>query len=134
MMWLVTMARRLPDEHEAVEGAGVAVATAAGLLRDADLLAGAGSYGTAVSLEVLGFEESVKARSLGAVAAAEMGRRPGFSDDALWKIIYGGHRGAARRRLHPAGRRPASRPRCRRWWRPSSPPAAAGPSPCRRPF
>lgn len=87
------MARRLPDEHEAIEGAGVAVATAAGLLRDADLLAGAGSYRTAVSLAVLGFEESVKARSLGAIAAAAaMGRCPGFSDDALRKIIYGGHR------------------------------------------
>jgi len=93
MMWMVVMAKRLPDEHEAIEGAGVAVATAAGLLRDADLLAGAGSYGTAVSLAVLGFEESVKARSLGAIAAAAaMGRRPGFSDDALRKIIYAGHR------------------------------------------
>ena len=87
------MARRLPDEHEAIDGAGVAAATAAGLLRDADRLASAGSYGTAVSLIVLGFEESVKARTLGAIAAAAaMGRRPGFSDDDLRKIIYGGHR------------------------------------------
>lgn len=71
----------------------MAVATAAGLLKDADLLAGSGSYGTALSLAVLGFEESVKARSLGAiVAAAAMGRSPGFSDDALRKIIYGIHR------------------------------------------
>jgi AbiV family abortive infection protein len=86
------MARRLPDGHEAIEGAGVATATAASLLRDADLLAGAGSYGTALSLAVLGFEESVKARTLGAIAAAAvMGRQPGFSDDSLRKIIYGGH-------------------------------------------
>ncbi len=46
-----------------------------------------------MSLAVLGFEESVKARSLGAIAAAAaIGRSPGFSDDALRKIIYGGHR------------------------------------------
>jgi AbiV family abortive infection protein len=89
----VTMAKRLPDEREAIEGAGVASATAAGLLKDADLLAGARSYGTAVSLAVLGFEESVKARTLGAIAAgASMGRRPGFRDDDLRKIIYSGHR------------------------------------------
>jgi len=68
--WTVTMTKRLPDEHEAIEGAGVASATAVGLLKDADLLVGAGSYGTAVSLAVLGFEESVKARTLGAIAAA----------------------------------------------------------------
>jgi AbiV family abortive infection protein len=93
LVWMVIMAKRLPGEREAIEGAGVAVATASGLLRDADLLAGSGSYGTAVSLAVLGFEESVKARSLGAIAAAAgMGRRPGFSDDTLRKIIYGGHR------------------------------------------
>lgn len=93
LVWMVIMAKRLPDEREAIEGAGVAVATAHGLLRDADLLAGSGSYGTAVSLAVLGFEESVKARSLGAIAAAAaLERRPGFSDDTLRKIIYGGHR------------------------------------------
>jgi len=91
--WTVTMTKRLPDEHEAIEGAGVASATAVGLLKDADLLAGAGSYGTAVSLAVLGFEESVKARTLGAIAAAAaMGHRPGFSDDDLRRIIYSGHR------------------------------------------
>jgi AbiV family abortive infection protein len=89
----VTMAKRLPDEREAVEGARTASATAAGLLKDADILAGAGSYGTATSLAVLGFEESVKARTLGAIAAAaSMGRRPGFSEDGLRKIIYSGHR------------------------------------------
>jgi AbiV family abortive infection protein len=89
---MVIMARRLPDEHEAIEGAGVASATAAGLLKDADLLAGSGSYGSAVSLAVLGFEESVKARTLGAIAAAaSMGSPAGFTDDALRKIIYGGH-------------------------------------------
>jgi hypothetical protein len=93
LVWMVIMAKRLPDEREAIEGAGVAVATASGLLRDADLLASAGSYGSAVSLAVLGFEESVKARSLGAIAAAAgMGRRPGISDDTLRKIIYSGHR------------------------------------------
>src|SRR5260370_42706637 len=93
MMWMVIMVKRLPGEHEAIEGAAVAVATAVGLLKDADLLAGAGSYGTAVSLAVLGFEESVKARTLGAIAAAAaMGHRPGFSDDDLRRIIYSGHR------------------------------------------
>jgi hypothetical protein len=87
------MAKRLPDEREAVEGARTASATSAGLLKDADVLAGTGSYGTAISLLVLGFEESVKARTLGAIAAAaSMGRRPGFSEDQLRKIIYSGHR------------------------------------------
>jgi hypothetical protein len=84
---------RLPDEREAIEGARTASATAAGLLNDADILAGAGSYGAATSLAVLGFEESIKARTLGAIAAAtSMGRSPGFSEDELRKIIYGGHR------------------------------------------
>jgi 5,10-methylene-tetrahydrofolate dehydrogenase/methenyl tetrahydrofolate cyclohydrolase len=75
----VNVAKRLPDEREAVEGAKVASATAAGLLKDADLLAGAGRYGRAVSLAVLGFEEAVKARTLGAIAAAAsvgQGSRP----------------------------------------------------------
>jgi AbiV family abortive infection protein len=91
--WRIAVAKRLPDEREAIEGAGVASATALGLLGDADLLVGAGSYGTALSLAVLAFEESVKARTLGAIAAAvAQGRRPGFSDDALRKIIYSGHR------------------------------------------
>jgi len=86
------MAKRLPDEHEAIEGAGLASAAAGGLLKDADVLAGVGSYGRAISLAVLGFEESVKARTLGAIAAsAAMGRQPGFTDEALRKIIYTGH-------------------------------------------
>jgi AbiV family abortive infection protein len=87
------MVKRLPDEREAIEGAGVATATAATLLGDADLLAGAGSYGIARSLAVLALEESVKARTLGAIAlAASYGGRPGFSDDDLRKIVYSGHR------------------------------------------
>jgi AbiV family abortive infection protein len=87
------VAKRLPDEREAVEGAKVASATAAGLLKDADLLAGAGRCGRAVSLAVLGFEEAVKARTLGAIAAAaSVGQGPGLSDDSLRKIIYGSHR------------------------------------------
>ena len=86
------VAKRLPNEHEATEGAAVAAANAAGLLSDADLLAGAGSYGSAMSLAVLAFEESVKARTLGAIAAAAaQGLSPGFSDDDLRKIIYSGH-------------------------------------------
>jgi hypothetical protein len=39
---MVTMPKRLPDEREAIEGAAAAAANAAGLLGDADLLAGAG--------------------------------------------------------------------------------------------
>jgi AbiV family abortive infection protein len=85
--------KRLPDEREAIEGAGIATATAVTLLGDADLLAGAGSYGIARSLAVLALEESVKARTLGAIAlAASHGGRPGFSDDDLRKIVYSGHR------------------------------------------
>jgi AbiV family abortive infection protein len=93
MKWMLIMAKRLPDEREAIKGAGVATATAAGRLSGADLVAGAGSYGIARSLAVLALEESVKARSLGAIAAAAaQGRRPGFSDDDLRKIVYSGHR------------------------------------------
>jgi AbiV family abortive infection protein len=88
----VMVAKRLPDETEALEGAAVSLANAGRLLRDADLLAGAGSTGTAVSIVVLAFEEAVKARTLGAIAlAAAAGTRPGFSDDDLRKIVYGGH-------------------------------------------
>lgn len=87
------MPKRLPDEHEAIEGAGIATATAAGLLSGADLLADVGSYGIARSLAVLALEESVKARTLGAIAAAAaQGSRPGFSDDDLRKVVYSGHR------------------------------------------
>ena len=90
---MVIMAKRLPDEREAIEGAGVATATAANLLNSADLVAGAVSYGIARSLAVLALEESVKARTLGAIAAAAAhGRPPGFSDDDLRKIVYSGHR------------------------------------------
>ena len=56
-------------------------------------LAGVGSYGIARSLAVLALEESVKARTLGAIAAvAAQGSRPGFSDDDLRRIVYSGHR------------------------------------------
>jgi hypothetical protein len=42
---------------------------------------------------VLALEESVKVRTLGAIAvAASHGGRPGFSDDDLRKIVYSGHR------------------------------------------
>src|SRR6185312_7200810 len=85
-------AQRLPDEREAAEGAVAAAANAAGLLGDADLLAAAGRYGSALSLAVVAFEEAVKARGLGAIAAAAaQGREPGFSEDTLRKIIYSGH-------------------------------------------
>ncbi len=87
------MAKHRPDKREAIEGAGVAAAAAADLLSGADLLAGAGSYGIARSLAVLALEESVKARTLGAIAVAASYRgRPGFSDDDLRKIVYSGHR------------------------------------------
>jgi AbiV family abortive infection protein len=89
----VMVAKRLPDDKEAIEGAVVSVANAARLLSDADLLAGAGSTGTAVSIMVLAFEEAVKARTLGAIAmAAAVGIEPGFSEDELRKIVYTGHR------------------------------------------
>ena len=85
-------AKRLPNEREAQVGATVAAANAAGLLSDADLLAGVGRYGSALSLAVLAFEESVKARTLGAIAAAAaQGRTPGFAEDDLRKIIYSSH-------------------------------------------
>jgi AbiV family abortive infection protein len=86
------VAKRLPNEQEAMKGAELAAANAAGLLGDADVLAAAERYGSAVSLAVLSFEESVKGRTLGAIAAAAaQGRAPGFSDDLLRKVIYSGH-------------------------------------------
>lgn len=86
------MARRLPDEREALEGATLAAANAAELLGDADLLAGAGRFGRAVSMAVLALEEAVKARTLGAIAAAAaLGRLPGFDEDTLRRIVYSGH-------------------------------------------
>jgi AbiV family abortive infection protein len=84
------MAKRLPDPHEAIEGATVAAATAARLLSGADVLAGVASYGIARSLAVLALEESVKARTLGAIAAH--GGHTAFSDDFLRKIVYSGHK------------------------------------------
>lgn len=94
-----TMVKRLPDKHEAIQGAGFAASTSDGLLRSADVLADAGSYGIARSLAVLAFEESVKSRTLGSIAAAAVhGRRPGFSDDALQKLVYSSHR-----KRHSAG-------------------------------
>jgi len=84
--------KRLPNEQEAACGAVMAATNAADLLSDADVLAAAGRHGRALSLAVLAFEESVKARTLGAiVAAARQGRPPGFSDDDLRKIIYSSH-------------------------------------------
>lgn len=86
------MAKRLPDENEAIDGAVASAANAARLLSDADLLAGAGSTGTAVSIAVLAFEEAVKARTLGAIAsAAAVGNQLGFSEVELRKIVYSGH-------------------------------------------
>jgi AbiV family abortive infection protein len=42
---------------------------------------------------VLALEESVKTRTLGAIAVAASHKgRPGFSDDDLRKIVYSGHR------------------------------------------
>jgi AbiV family abortive infection protein len=85
-------AKRLPNEQEATRGTVIAAANAAQLLHSADLLAAAAHYGTAVALAVLAFEESVKARTLGAiVGAARQGRLVGFNDDDLRKIIYYSH-------------------------------------------
>jgi AbiV family abortive infection protein len=87
------MAKRLPDAHDAIEGAGIAIGTADRLLSSADVLADIGNYGIARSLAVLALEESVKARTLGAIAAAAAdGHRAGFSDGVLRKIVYSGHR------------------------------------------
>jgi AbiV len=92
------VAKRLPNEREAQAGARAAAANAAGLLSDADLLAGVGRYGSALSLAVLAFEESVKVRTLGAIiAAASRGRAPGFL-----RMSYG--------RSSTATTRPAIRP------------------------
>jgi AbiV family abortive infection protein len=86
------MAKRLPSEREAASGVAMAAVNAAGLLGDAGLLAAAGRYGRALSMAVLAFEESVKARTLGAiVSAAAQGRTPGFSDSDLRGIIYNSH-------------------------------------------
>ena len=99
--WSMMVAKRLPNEREAQVGATVAAANAAGLLSDADLLAGVGRHGSALSLAVLAFEESVKARTLGAiVAAAAQGRTRGFAEDDLRKIIYSSHQAR-----HEAGRK-----------------------------
>jgi AbiV family abortive infection protein len=57
--------KRLPNQDEAAVGAALAAANAAGRLGDADLLATAGRYGSALSLALLAFEESAKARTLG---------------------------------------------------------------------
>jgi AbiV family abortive infection protein len=85
--------KRLPNPDEAAAGAAISAANAASLLSDADLLAAAGRYGSALSFAVLAFEESVKARTLGAImSAAAQGRPVGFSDDGLRKIIYNNHR------------------------------------------
>jgi AbiV family abortive infection protein len=84
------MVKRLPDEVEAATGAKIAAESAAGLLSDADRLASAGSYGRALSLAVLAFEESVKARTLAAIVAAHGGPL-GFTDEDLRKIIYNNH-------------------------------------------
>ena len=85
-------AKRLPSEREAACGVAMAAANAADLLGDADLLAVAGHYSRALSMVVLAFEESVKARTLGAiVSSAAQGRTPGFSDSDLRGIIYNNH-------------------------------------------
>jgi AbiV family abortive infection protein len=81
----------LPTPAQAADGAVITAANAANLLGDADLLADAGRFSSALSLTVLAFEESVKTRTLGAIMTAD-GRPLGFSDHGLRKIIYGSHR------------------------------------------
>ena len=61
----------LPTPDEAAAGAVITAANAANLLSDADLLAGAGRFSSALSLTVLAFEESVKTRTLGAIMTAD---------------------------------------------------------------
>jgi AbiV family abortive infection protein len=90
---MVIMSKRLPDEQEAIVGAGVPNAASIEVLSGADAVAGTGRYGVARSLAVLALEESVKARTLGAIAATSSARnRPGFSDKLLAKIVCSGHR------------------------------------------
>ncbi|HZU16320.1 MAG TPA: AbiV family abortive infection protein [Candidatus Dormibacteraeota bacterium] len=85
--------KRLPDKDEAARGVRLAADNAAGLLSDADTLAATGRYSSALSLVVLAFEESVKARTLGAiVAAAAVGLPVGFNDRTLRQVIYSGHK------------------------------------------
>jgi AbiV family abortive infection protein len=81
----------LPTPAEAATGALITAANAANLLSDADLLAAAGRFSSALSLTVLAFEESVKTRTLGAIMTAD-GRPLGFSDHGLRKLLYGSHR------------------------------------------
>jgi AbiV family abortive infection protein len=81
----------LPTPAEAAAGVVITAANAANLLSDADLLAAAERFSTALSLTVLAFEESVKTRTLGAIMMADGGPL-GFSDGGLRKIIYGSHR------------------------------------------
>jgi hypothetical protein len=103
MKWMETTSMRLPDEHEAIEGAGVAAATAVGLLSRAGNVADAGNYGIARSLAVLALEESVKARTLGPSsrrrhrAVAQASAMAGDMDPALLHPLGGTGCGRASR-------------------------------------
>jgi AbiV family abortive infection protein len=124
-------AKRLPDEYEAAEGAALAVANAVDLLGDADLLADAELYSGAVSLVVLAFEESVKARTIGGHYGRRSGAQPGLQRRHAPEDHYSGHqirhdagllqhvaatsRTSAASPCSESPYPPAKQPRCRNW-------------------
>lgn len=98
--------KRLPTNTEALDGLKLASANARTLLTAADAAAGAGAFGPAAALTVLALEESVKARTLGALAVAgapapRVGQplpAPGapdafvaLSEQFVRKVVYQGH-------------------------------------------
>ncbi|MEU8512627.1 AbiV family abortive infection protein [Kitasatospora sp. NPDC048722] len=82
--------KRLPTQDEAAIGLKIAAANAREMLDSADLVAAGQLFGQAAALAVLAFEESVKSRTLAAVAVG--GQHIAFTEDALSKIIYSGHK------------------------------------------
>lgn len=90
---LIMPTKRLPTPSEARTGAEAAADNASELLRAADALAAESLYGSATSMAVLAFEESVKARALMAIfATGGPGAALGFSEAELRGIIYNSHR------------------------------------------
>jgi AbiV family abortive infection protein len=85
--------KQLPTPGQAAIGARLATANARNHLNCADLLARERQYGTAAALATLSFEETVKARALGAiVVSSRFGQRSGFSDGQLRELLYTSHK------------------------------------------
>jgi AbiV family abortive infection protein len=82
--------KRLPTQIEALDGLKRTAANARQMLKSADAAAGIGNYGPAVALTVLGLEESIRARTLGALAVVEL-VHVAIPEDTLRKVIYQGH-------------------------------------------